>query len=65
MNFCKFLIVTCVVISAAYAEEQSFQECFQKDSISCMQMMVRIPDLWIINYYLLLFLNCDYIKRII
>lgn len=52
MNFCKFLIVTCVVISAAYAEEQSFQECFQKDSISCMQMMVRIPDLWIINYYL-------------
>lgn len=56
MNFCKFLIVTCVVISAAYAEEQSFQECFQKDSISCMQMMVRIPIYGLLFY--LLFLNC-------
>lgn len=51
MNFCKFLIVTCVVISAAYAEEQSFQECFQKDSISCMQMMVRIPIYGLLFYY--------------
>jgi hypothetical protein len=39
MKFCQFLIVTCVLIGAAFADE-SLQECFQKDSISCLQLMV-------------------------
>lgn len=44
----KVFIVACVLISAVYAQESSnevtpyFKECLDKDSISCVQMAVRI-----------------------
>lgn len=43
----KVFIVACVLFSVVYAQEQvnepsSFmKECFEKDSISCVQMTVR------------------------
>lgn len=43
----KFFIVSCILLSVAYAQEQAPQsntvlsECFEKDSISCVQTMVR------------------------
>jgi hypothetical protein len=41
MKFFNILIVTCALVgSTAFADDSNFQECLQKDSISCIQMMV-------------------------
>lgn len=39
----KFFIVSCLVLSVAFAAEEpsSFQGCLDQDSISCVQVVVR------------------------
>lgn len=39
----KIFIVTCLLISAVFAadEPSNFQDCLEKDSISCIQVAVR------------------------
>lgn len=39
----KFLIVSCLLLGAAFAAEEpsAFQDCFEKDSIACVQVTVR------------------------
>lgn len=50
----KVFIVSCLLLSVAYAqqaapaEKSAFAECFEKDSISCVQLAVRNH----ITYYL-------------
>lgn len=39
----KFFVVCCLLIGAAFAAEEPapFQDCFEKDSIACVQVTVR------------------------
>lgn len=42
MLLSKVVIMGAFCILAVAAEQPSFKECFQQDSISCVQMAVRI-----------------------
>lgn len=52
----KVFIVACVLFSVVYAQEQVnepsafLKECFDKDSISCVQMTVR-PQYNLYTYF--------------
>lgn len=40
----KILFVSCLLLSVAFAaaeEPAAFQDCFEKDSIACVQVTVR------------------------
>lgn len=68
----KVFIVACVLFSVAFAQEQAnepstfLKECFDKDSISCVQMTVR-PQQFVylfLNWIIFFFLVCvwDFMK---